>query len=355
MPTWWRCGARTAPIATPQVKKPAAKPPAASAELDVAGGGDGGVPRRDRRRRLPVFHQARTARQGSRDSLPASNNAAPIPAPAIAIGRRRWPLHRSRRRQPRRCAARDRHPSEQFSAETVPFVTDRTRLTLANEYVAGGRAQGVGLEHERRRSALSSASRTKKPRRVPRSNSARSAPMQSSRRVNASSMRSAAPWFIRMAGRRCRRCRGSSMTPSIEKPFARSEHAAGARSGQDKAREQLHARPRRRKAIAVGPGGQFLLLHRRRRRSPEAVRRTLETCGAVAGVPCMIVALDDVFVVPVPTTMKATGFFRAGRQSVRLRAMREMMWRASSRRHRPAGMRSRSVPPASGTGAQGRQ
>jgi hypothetical protein len=28
-------------------------------------------------------------------------------------------------------------------------------------------------------------------------------------------------------------------------------------------------------------------------------------------VPCMIVAADDVFVVPVPSSMKATGFFRA--------------------------------------------
>jgi hypothetical protein len=41
----------------------------------------------------------------------------------------------------------------------------------------------------------------------------------------------------------------------------------------------------------------------------------LESCGAVAGVACMVVAVDDVFVVPVPTTLKVTGFFRADRSS----------------------------------------
>jgi hypothetical protein len=35
--------------------------------------------------------------------------------------------------------------------------------------------------------------------------------------------------------------------------------------------------------------------------------------GAIVGVSCMIVAADDIFVVPVPTTLKAIGFFRADR------------------------------------------
>ncbi len=40
------------------------------------------------------------------------------------------------------------------------------------------------------------------------------------------------------------------------------------------------------------------------------MRRALESCGVTAGVPCMIVAADDNFVVPIPTIMKATGFFQ---------------------------------------------
>ncbi len=43
----------------------------------------------------------------------------------------------------------------------------------------------------------------------------------------------------------------------------------------------------------------------------ESNRRSLESCGALAGVACMIVAADDVFVVPVPALMQATGFFQA--------------------------------------------
>jgi hypothetical protein len=43
----------------------------------------------------------------------------------------------------------------------------------------------------------------------------------------------------------------------------------------------------------------------------EAVRRALENCGTMAGVACLLVALDDTFVRPIPTTMKAVGLFHA--------------------------------------------
>ena len=36
-----------------------------------------------------------------------------------------------------------------------------------------------------------------------------------------------------------------------------------------------------------------------------------KSCGGIAGVPCMIVALNDNFVVPIPATLKVTGFFKA--------------------------------------------
>jgi hypothetical protein len=43
----------------------------------------------------------------------------------------------------------------------------------------------------------------------------------------------------------------------------------------------------------------------------EAARRALESCGAGAGVPCLLVALDDQLVVPIPTSMKVVGLFHA--------------------------------------------
>jgi hypothetical protein len=43
----------------------------------------------------------------------------------------------------------------------------------------------------------------------------------------------------------------------------------------------------------------------------EAVRRALEACGYAYGSVCTIVAVDDVFVVPVPRAAKVTGVFAA--------------------------------------------
>ena len=43
----------------------------------------------------------------------------------------------------------------------------------------------------------------------------------------------------------------------------------------------------------------------------EAVRRSLEWCGFIAGVSCMVGAINDVFVIPIPTIMKPSEFFRA--------------------------------------------
>ena len=112
--------------------------------------------------------------------------------------------------------------------------------------------------------------------------------------------------------------------------------------GKSEAREHVCARHERARRSRSVPAGNFIF-YTDGDSVEEAVRRTLETCGALAGVACMIVAIDDVFVVPVPTIMKATGFFRAGRAIPRSRPMRETMWRANSRMHRPDGMRLRSV------------
>ena len=73
--------------------------------------------------------------------------------------------------------------------------------------------------------------------------------------------------------------------------------------------ENSYTPGRRSKVIALGPGGQFFFSSGADT-VDEAARRNLESCGALAGVACMIVALDDSFVVAVPRTMKVTGFLR---------------------------------------------
>ena len=65
---------------------------------------------------------------------------------------------------------------------------------------------------------------------------------------------------------------------------------------------------RKSKSLAIGPAGQFFF-NVGLETVQESVRRSLELCGAAIGVPCMLIAVDDVFIVPVPALMKATGFF----------------------------------------------
>jgi adenylate cyclase len=40
------------------------------------------------------------------------------------------------------------------------------------------------------------------------------------------------------------------------------------------------------------------------------MRRSLERCGYLSGAACLVVAVDDSFVIPVPTLAKAVGFYR---------------------------------------------
>jgi len=97
--------------------------------------------------------------------------------------------------------------------------------------------------------------------------------------------------------------------PSIERPFASKDMPLI--RDQGKARlEAMFVPARKSRTIAVGPGGQFIF-NSNAETVEESARRALESCAALASVPCMIVAADDSFVVPSPSIMKATGFFHA--------------------------------------------
>jgi hypothetical protein len=95
---------------------------------------------------------------------------------------------------------------------------------------------------------------------------------------------------------------------SVEKPFS----PAAMPFMREPARmrlQNLYVSGKAPKAIALGPGGNDIF-YIGGGSVAEVVRRVLETCGALAGAPCKVVAVDDVFIVPVPATMKATGMFR---------------------------------------------
>jgi adenylate cyclase len=96
--------------------------------------------------------------------------------------------------------------------------------------------------------------------------------------------------------------------PTIEKPVVPADIPLMRDVGKSTI-ERNYLPGKQPKAVALGPLGGFYFLTNQQSED-EAVRRVLQLCGNNAGVPCMVVAVNEYFVVPVPTTMKATGFFR---------------------------------------------
>jgi hypothetical protein len=95
--------------------------------------------------------------------------------------------------------------------------------------------------------------------------------------------------------------------PSTETPFAPNDVPLV----RERTRQLLARTYEKRlgsKALAISATG----MHSSYADEPnieQAARRALERCGYHAGVACMIIALDDVFIVPIPKTVKVVGFF----------------------------------------------
>ncbi|MDN3277949.1 adenylate/guanylate cyclase domain-containing protein [Frankia sp. RB7] len=78
--------------------------------------------------------------------------------------------------------------------------------------------------------------------------------------------------------------------------------------------ENMYVPAAKSRSVALGPGGQYFMVFGAST-TDETTRRSLESCGAIAGAACMIVAVDDNFVVPIPTLLKVNGFFHAASNS----------------------------------------
>jgi hypothetical protein len=98
---------------------------------------------------------------------------------------------------------------------------------------------------------------------------------------------------------------------SIERPFNSKDIPLVAEGVRSVIEKNYPGRPQS-KALALSPRSQLpaFFTYFGSPNQEEAARRALEGCGSSAGVPCMIIAVDDVFVVPIPTVMKAVGFFQ---------------------------------------------
>jgi class 3 adenylate cyclase len=286
--------------ATPQVKKkPAAaasRPawlwPVAVMVIAVTAIGVGGFLNFTRMELAAARRERLLASRTAPASPSQGANALPDPAPAPSAVA-----------QPSSAPA----PSgEKFAPESVPFIADRARIFLANEYVSATDYKAVALNVN---GVLSSVSGQ------PSEEIARNSALdQCQQRANAGEVKRpcevyavgnsivyphgrppvpALPWIRR--------------DPAIERPFAAKDVPLMREAGKMRL-ESAFAPARKSKSLAIGPEGQFFF-NSGLETIQESVRRNLESCGAQVGVACMLVAVDDVFVVPVPTLMRPIGFF----------------------------------------------
>ena len=200
--------------------------------------------------------------------------------------------------------------NERFAAETVPFVTDRAHVILAKDYAPAPDYKAFALnangtntfvtgrqnEEDAKSAALEQcqkqADATQAPRKCELYAVGNLVVYPHGRPPVPPT-----PWIRR--------------DPSTEKPFAAKDVPIVRDPGKTRI-ENVYPPARKSKTLAIGPGGAFFF-GLGAETIEESARRNLETCGAVIGVACMIVAADDVFVVPVPTTLKVIGFFRPER------------------------------------------
>ncbi len=196
---------------------------------------------------------------------------------------------------------------EKLIVNAVPFVTDRVRQILANEYLPATDYKAFALNVNGNFAVVSGQPNEEAAKGSAIEQCQKRAEALQSRRCelyavgntvvypHARPPMPALPWIRR--------------DPVTERPFAVKDMPLIRDPGRSRL-ESNYVPGRASKSIALGPGGQFFF-NFSMESIEESVRRNLESCGAVAGVPCMVVAVGDNFVVSVPTIMKVTGFFHA--------------------------------------------
>jgi hypothetical protein len=105
------------------------------------------------------------------------------------------------------------------------------------------------------------------------------------------------PWVIR--------------DPSIETPLSIKDIPLLAASYRHALEGGDYVKSSRPKALALSPTGIYSG-YTAESDVGDAVRRALERCGYNSGAACMIIAIGNTFVVPIPRSMNVVGFARPG-------------------------------------------
>ena len=202
--------------------------------------------------------------------------------------------------------------SEKFAAASIPFISDKVRASLASDYAPAADFKAFALNVGGFNASVTAQ---------PSEEAAKSAAVdQCQKRADAA--QSPRKCELYAVGDTVVYASGRPPMPPLpwirrdaatEQPFAAKTVPMTREAGKARL-ENVYVPARKNKALAIGPGGA-LFFPVALDSVDEAVRRALESCGGIAGVPCMIVALNDHFVVPIPASLKVTGFFKAAGNS----------------------------------------
>jgi adenylate cyclase len=199
--------------------------------------------------------------------------------------------------------------ASKFPADTVPFVNERVRAYLVGEYSAANDSKAF---------ALNVGGFVGYAQNQPNEEAARNAAVEQCQK-RADAAQSPRRCEVYAVGNNVVYAHGKPPMPP--QPWFRhdsvTERAFSAKDVplvREQARtriENIFAPAAKSRSLAIGPSGQNYFMVIGSSSPEESIRRALESCGAIAGVACMIVAVDDNFVVPIPSLLKVTGFFHA--------------------------------------------
>lgn len=196
----------------------------------------------------------------------------------------------------------------EFKADSVPFINERVRNYLAGDYSAAG---------DHKAFALNVAGFTGSALNQGSEEAARNAALEQCQK-RADAAQSPRRCELYAVGNNVVYTHSRPPMPPqpfvrhdamVERPFASKDFPI-LREPQKIRLENMFVPAAKSRSVALGPGGQYFMVLGASS-ADDAARRSLESCGAIAGVACLVVAVDDNFVVPIPTLFRITGFFNA--------------------------------------------
>lgn len=244
-------------------------------------------------------------------STPAAPDTPPPPALAVAPTAQPAPAAPTAPSLPlpriEATAQPEPPPPEKLVPEAIPIISDRSRLDIRNEYLPAPGHKAIAFSARRiafmtaqaddataSRGALETCQRATDATRGPPQKCELYAVGDVVVSSRAHPPMPPQPWFVRNA--------------AVEKALT-AKDVPLVPDGTRNNIERNYLPAASPKAMAISPRGHLGVFFNQGSLD-EASRRALEFCGANAGVPCTIIAVDNTFVVPIPATMKISGFFR---------------------------------------------